>query len=260
MPQHETTQGGGEDHLHAHGQMQMIPIESTLSEDVFIVGFPKSGNTWMQNLIAGVFFGCSPDQTPDTVVQHLVPDVHERTHYLRFGDRAFFKSHHLPREQYKTVIYLVRDGRDAMVSYFQFVRALLGERSFHDFIAATDIFPGRWEDHVEQWCNNPFGSRLLMVRYEDLITDCVQELVRICEFLGYPKPLQRLTTVAEQASFGRMQQREKESGWENKSWPADKLFIRRGVVGSYKDEMPVEILKEFMTPKTSLYLRRLGYQ
>ena len=34
-----------------------IPINKTNINDIFIVGFPKSGNTWMQSLIAGIQYG-----------------------------------------------------------------------------------------------------------------------------------------------------------------------------------------------------------
>ena len=31
--------------------------------------------------------------------------------------------------------------------------------------------------------------------------------------------------------------KEQQQGWDNKNWPRDKAFIRRGEVGSYKDEI-----------------------
>ncbi len=33
------------------------PITEFSGEDVFIVGYPKSSNTWLQNLVAGVVYG-----------------------------------------------------------------------------------------------------------------------------------------------------------------------------------------------------------
>jgi hypothetical protein len=36
------------------------------------------------------------------------------------------------------------------------------------------------------------------------------------------------------------------SAWPDR-WPADKFFFRRGVAGSYKDEMPAEVLAAFLS-------------
>ena len=88
------------------------PIREARPEDVFIVGYPRTGNTWFQNLVSGVVFGADPELTPDSVIQELVPDVHAKQYYKRFGTPTFFKSHDLPAPEHKRVIYLLRDGRD----------------------------------------------------------------------------------------------------------------------------------------------------
>ena len=139
----------------------LSPMPETTDRDVFIVGYPKSGNTWYQNLVSGVVFGCHPALTPDHLIQELVPDVQIKPFFRRYGDRAFFKSHHLPRRDYRQVIYLLRDGRDAMVSYFHHLSALSAApvdfaRMVQD---GAGLFPGRWQDHVDAWMVNPFKVR-----------------------------------------------------------------------------------------------------
>jgi hypothetical protein len=54
-----------------------------------------------------------------------------------------------------------------------------------------------------------------------------------------------------------MQRREITQGWAN-PWPRDKPFVRRGAVGSHRDEMPPEILAEFLT-EAGTSLARTGY-
>ena len=34
----------------------LTPIRQSQPEDIFIVGYPKSGNTWFQNLISGIVY------------------------------------------------------------------------------------------------------------------------------------------------------------------------------------------------------------
>jgi cephalosporin hydroxylase len=237
-----------------------LAMPQTNDRDVFIVGYPKSGNTWYQNLVSGLVFGCHPALTPDHLIQELVPDVHSKPGFRRYGDRAFFKSHHLPRREYRQVIYLLRDGRDAMVSYYHHLSALSATPvDFGRMVReGTGLFPGRWQDHVDAWMKNPFDARLMVVRYEDLKTDCLKELHRLCEFLDIQREESWLQLLAGGAEFGRMQAKEAAQGWANAAWPKEKKFVRRGVVGSYRDEMPPEVLACFLEGAGNT-LARHGY-
>ncbi|MDB6057814.1 MAG: Sulfotransferase, partial [Verrucomicrobiales bacterium] len=109
------------------------PIDEFQPEDVFIVGYPKSGNTWFQNLISGLIYGVDSRLCPTRLVNDIVPDVHFNEYYHRYSTPMFFKSHSLPRPDYRRVVYLLRDGRDAMVSYFHYLEAI--EKKQLDFLA-----------------------------------------------------------------------------------------------------------------------------
>src|SRR6516164_7971160 len=70
------------------------PITDTEPADIFLAAYPKSGVTWLQLLVAGAIYGLDPQQTPDSLVQDLVPDVHYRPSYKRYRTPTFFKTHH----------------------------------------------------------------------------------------------------------------------------------------------------------------------
>ena len=106
------------------------PIMATDPADVFIVAYPKSGITWLQNMVAATLYGLDPQRAPDSLVQELVPDVHYKQLYKRFRTPMVFKTHHLPRPEYRRVVYLLRDGRDVMVSYWHHLEALDNGESF----------------------------------------------------------------------------------------------------------------------------------
>jgi hypothetical protein len=55
-----------------------------------------------------------------------------------------------------------------------------------------------------------------------------------------------------------MQAREQAQGLGKSNWPADKPFMRRGIAGSYRDEMPPDVLDAFMK-RSKKTLRALGY-
>src|SRR5438067_12223108 len=62
----------------------LAPIGVYDPQDIFIAGYPKSGNTWFQNLIASLIYGVATELAPDALIQELVPDVHHKRYYRRF--------------------------------------------------------------------------------------------------------------------------------------------------------------------------------
>ena len=237
-----------------------MPATKFSEEDVFIVGYPKSGNTWFQDLAAGVVFGALPAFAPPVLVQDLVPDVHAVQHYKRYATPMFFKSHALPTPDYKRVVYLLRDGRDAMVSYYhQLVVLDKGRVDFLEMVqSGKSLFPCKWHKHVEAWLDNPFEAQMIVIKYEELKKNTACEMQRFCDFVGLKRSPVFLQMIAEETVFEKMRDKEIKVGLAESQWPKDKTFRRRGAVGSYKDEMPPEALNAFLMDSDKT-LRRCGY-
>jgi hypothetical protein len=228
-------------------------MAATDPADIFLVAYPKSGMTWLQAMVAGATYGLDPAQAPDSLVQDLVPDVHYKSCYKRYRTPMFFKSHHLPRPEYRRVVYLLRDGRDVMVSYCHHLRALNGaDVDFGRLIDGAGLFPCKWHEHVEQWMANPYGASMLTILYEDLRANAGRELARLCDFVGEPREPDVLRRVAEQCCFAAMRRREERFGWDNPAWPKDRPFVRRGEAGSYRDEMPADLLERFVAQASAV--------
>lgn len=236
----------------------LLPIAESQPQDIFICGFPRSGHTWFQNLTAGAVFGFDPEFAHDTLIQDLVPDAQYKSYYKRYGQTAYFKTHLLPDPRIRRVVYLLRDGRDAMTSYYHFLQALQGTVDFLNLVQTEQISPCPWQDHVTAWLDNPYGADQLVVRYEDLHTNPLRELERFCEFAGLSRDQEHLSRVILKAGFGLARKKEQTQGWENPAWPKDKAFIRRGQIGSYRDEMPDEVQQAFLT-RAAPTLARCGY-
>ena len=246
-------------YLTKHRTSELTPIGRFDPGDIFIAGYPKSGNTWFQYLMAGLLYGVNVTLAPLPLIQDLTPDVHECTLYQRFSNPCVFKTHALPKPEYKRVLYLLRDGRDVMVSYFHHTQALNQARSFERMIEAGEgLFPCRWHEHVAVWQANPYRAQIMQIRYEDMMESPVAQLRRFCAFFGVERDEQHLEECVRRASFENMRIKEAKDGVGIRAWPKDRAFVRRGVVGSHKDEMPAQLLARF-NQEAGAVLKKTGY-
>ncbi len=236
-----------------------IPINNTKEEDIFITGFPKSGNTWMQNLISGLLYGLDTSLLPDTLTQELVPDIYGKTYYKRFHSVNFFKSHELPKPHMKRVIYLVRDGRDAMASYYAMNRALGKNVTLKEMIVdGKEIYPSKWYVHIREWLKNPYNSNILVVKYEDLISEPYKQLERILGFSKLDRSPEILKRTIEGNSFENMKMKEEKFGWNNDKWDPNERCIRRGKIGSYKEEISKNLI-DYLEKEAFKELKEFNY-
>lgn len=227
-------------------------------QDTVIVGFPKSGHTWMQALVAGLKYGVDAGIADDELIQTLVPDLHQARLCQRFSPNVCFKSHHLPRPEYRRVIYLIRDGRDALVSYFHYRKALGYMGSFDQLIVERNKIYATWAEHIDRWHVNPYKAEVLYVKYEKLLESIVPTLSDVSSFLSLSLDEAEIQRVGQWCTFERMRRRESIKGWSSKVWPSDKHFIRRGKVGSHLDEMPLDVKEKFENIAGDT-LHQLGY-
>jgi hypothetical protein len=243
----------------------LSPITDIGPDDVVIVGYPKSGTTWFRLMVAGVVYGVDLSLSPPAFLNRLVPDPHSEKgrYYRRFQTPMLFKSHFLPRPEYRRVVYVERDGRDVMVSLLHHLRR---EGTIDDSVDLLQLmrtpewhFPCEWHTHVEAWDANPYRAEKITIRYEDLLQDPVRELGRFCEFAGVERDRELLATVTEQGTFERLQQKERTvREHPGRDMPGDELFFRRGQAGSYRDEMPPDALAAFLE-HAGPTLRKCGY-
>lgn len=245
------------------GLTGLTPISEAIDEnDIFLVAYPKSGSTWMQNLVAGLMYGIETRFLTDKLTQMIVPNVHGSKYFKRLGDVTCFKSHCLPRPDYRRVVYLLRDGRDAMVSYYHMINACSCESTSMEKVILDQrdsLFPCQWHEHVKAWMENPFDADLLLIKYEDLLQDPLRELRRFCDFSNIERSDEILLRSIEGNRFEVMQEKEAEFGWDNQDWNPERRFIRRGEMGSFRDEMPLDLIEEFeRLAKSELVLN--GYQ
>jgi hypothetical protein len=240
-------------------EMTMPSAPATAEKEFYLVGFPRSGHTWMQNLLADLLFKVDSSQVTDEVIQRLIPDVYQQESFDKSLSPKVFKSHDMPMPEYKNVIYLIRDGRDVILSFYHFQKALKPEGGdYFSPFGPVNHAPVTWAEHVEGWLRNPYQAKILFVYYEMLHTQPAVELNRVCNFLGVTRSKSEIAQAIEHASFDKMQAKEKKLGWSNLLWPKDKLFLRSGKIGGYKQNLPPDVL-EIIEKRHGRLLNQLGY-
>jgi hypothetical protein len=227
--------------------------------DIFIASYPKSGVTWLQHMTSSLIYGFDASSVPDNLVNLLIPDVHSFKYYLRTCYPVVFKSHSLPEPRMKRVVHLVRDGRDVMVSYFHMLRNQGKSIKLEDMVInSNDLYPCDWGQHCEQWLKNPFNADILRISYEEMINNPFDTIFKYSNFLGIDVSEEKINNVIQKSSFHLMQKKEISQGWGEDFNLNQGLFIRRGKVGSYIDEMELDIQKMFFE-KNQKILQALGY-
>ena len=230
--------------LHSPGRTLAI-----LPDDVFLVSYPKSGNTWTRFLIANLLYA---EQHPDWgSIDRLIPapEVMSKRDFERMPRPRVIRTHDSFDPRYKQVIYIVRDPRDVALSqyYHHRKRKLIDDKHPFEsflprFLAGETNDHGSWKQNVASWLAARYGDpRFLLVRYEDMILDTPRELAGIGRFVGVEATPERLAKVVEQSSPREMRKLEQVQADKNaltKDTRQDLPFVRTAKSGNWKSDMP----------------------
>lgn len=231
------------------------------SDKVFLVSYPKSGNTWLSFIIANLVK--QNDEVIDfhNVIQY-VPELGKHDDILVNSTKSrAIKSHRLYHRNFSNVIYVVRDPRDVYVSYFSYLRKTLpSSMSFSEFLRKKDIYPSRWHTHVGSWLDKPNVASL--IRYEDMLVDPFNEVCKILKILQIDLPNEkRITQAIEDSSFEKMRNIEVKRGrpfLNKEAKQKSSTFVRKGISGDWVNTFSSEDEK-FLQEEASPLLERLGY-
>jgi Sulfotransferase domain len=249
--------------LHRPGRTLRI-----LPDDVFLVSFPKSGNTWTRFLIANLTHPENP-ATFDNIHQ-LVPDPDSTPKKIfdRMPRPRIIKSHECFDPTYPRVIYIVRDPRDVVLSQYHYHRKRLKfgdeypiEQFVHRFLRGETCPHGSWGENVSTWLiTRRKDPRFLLLRYEDMISNTPVELTKIAQFLRiHPNPHQ-IQQAVELSSADRMRALENIQGHNfslTNSRP-DLPFVRVAKSGDWRSSLSNALTAEIEAAWGSL-MHSLGY-
>ncbi|XP_041435012.1 sulfotransferase 1C2-like [Xenopus laevis] len=228
-------------------------------DDILIATYPKSGTTWMQEIVDLILQEGDVQKSMrapcyvkvpfiDQVPKKNMPTGVELAQ--RMASPRILKTH-LPInllppsfwEKNVKVVYVARNAKDCMVSYYYFQKinkCLPDPGTWDNYFSAFlsgDVPWGSWFDHVLGWWKAMDKHQILFVFYEDMIKDPMHEIQKVMKFLGKDLSDEVLENIKFHTSFQAM----KENPMTNYSTLPNIIFdqtispfMRKGIVGDWK--------------------------
>ncbi|XP_073838689.1 sulfotransferase 1E1-like [Musca autumnalis] len=250
---------------------QILNMETRM-DDVFVVTFIKCGTTWMQETVWLLthnldFERCKSEhltmRSPFLDMSGLnvtAPNAVEICQTL--ASPRVIKSHLpanlLPIEIWQKkvkIIYVARNCKDAIVSAYHFLKGMgswVGDNIDDfatDFMNNETMYTCFWTHIVDFWKmrNEP---NIFFTTYEEMKRDLAKVIEKLCTFLDRPQLSgEEMENILNHLSFGNMKGNDKINLTEvlKQQVPTAKedfQFMRRGIVGSFKDELSPELQKK----------------
>ncbi|CAM9475084.1 unnamed protein product [Chrysoparadoxa australica] len=289
-----------------YDQRVTLAREQPRESDVFVVSYPKSGNNWLRFILAHAHsYSNGTAESPHwrkewdfNSIETVIPDLEygpNRYEYYTFGAPHLFKSHqpYAPEAvhgdcansvgtmdshqcscpncppKWKRVLYLVRDGRDTMCSYFHFQKGLGlldWEVTFEDFLT-MERYPGyNWSKHVASYLSLAADPSvdLMVIKYEDLKQEPEATVAKVLDWVGISHTGQSIQRALEASSFERMRHKEEASGLRlfdaeypnrDKSW----RMTRKGSSGGWNECFTSAASKKLWNEQALDVMKQLGY-
>jgi len=244
---------------------KFIPSE----KDVYLVSYPRSGNTWMRVMLAELMYGESGDSLAD--LGYYMPDskkpqsikntIQSNFHIIKTHDP--FMRNRLS-ENFRKVIYLVRDPRDVVISWHRFSSVSYYKFDLDQFIfewVTGRIYPTSWSTHVSSWTGPGYEKiniEMCIIKYEDLLVDTITNLQKVADFIDLDKSEDELRKAVKKGSAKQMRKKEKNGFWE-KDIDKDKLeFIGDATKNQWKTKLTREQI-ELIEKYSEIEMKQFGY-
>jgi hypothetical protein len=244
--------------------------------DVLLASFPRSGNTWMLSMMlhSGVLTLTPPAyracvKHPEELQEFsllLKPAVQACCERWDRTSLRLLKTHNSPQVCGNRAIYIYRDGRDVVTSYFHYLKReeqLEDDVPFSDFLwrdaslkaawagpvdmRGVDVRgpAAAWARHLTDWRTAARFKPMITLRYEDMLADVARCLRETYAFLSVERSDEFIEMVADETSFKRLSAGEQKM--DGAPEDASKRFFRSGKAGNWREHFTdddVEAFKE----------------
>lgn len=178
------------------------------------------------------------------------------------------KTHLAPiqiEKKYRSIpsVYLVRDGRDCLVSYAHYRLNIVepGTNFYPNLKEAIlarrrSYWGGGWSKHANAWLK----QASVVIKFEEMIANPIENVEKLRQIMDLPEP-----KIENLPSFDDLRSRRMPYGnlapkrSEDEQDAHRKKFFRKGEVGTWREEMP-EDLHELFWIHHGTAMDKLGYQ
>ena len=209
-------------------------------DDTFLASFPKSGTTWLLNIVYHIMKGSSEHTNVDDMVPWLDCDPYN----VISKSRRYFKTHvpfsWLPYDDTAKYIYIARNPKDVAVSFYYFIENIqdqvlgckreknISMESFVNFFLDGKVLYGCWWSHVSEWYQASIShNNILFLTYEELSQNQEKEIMKISHFLGKNIDQRMMNEISTKCSFINMKND------SQSSMATCKNFWRKGICGDH---------------------------
>ncbi|XP_049435992.1 cytosolic sulfotransferase 3-like isoform X2 [Epinephelus fuscoguttatus] len=248
-------------------------------DDILIASYPKAGNTWVSYILDLLYFGqTSPGRQTSVPLYARVPFLEVHIPSLQPGSwpppivkgtelvdklptsPRIIKTHlpvqFVPKsfwEQNCKIVYVARNAKDSVVSYFHFERMTVinpepGDWSSYlqRFLEGKVVF-GSWYDHVNDWWEKKHSyPNLHYMFYEEMIEDTGRDLDKLSCFLGLSLSAEEKEEILRKVQFDEMKKNNMVNFSTFRAMDFKmSTFMRNGKVGDWKNHFTVAQSEQF---------------
>ena len=229
-------------------QLDYLADFELFTDDTWVVTYPKSGTTWMQQIIRLILSKGNSTKRLDYAIPWL--EATNDVHIISTLERPRgFKSHMpygrmpcgLPSSTPCKYISVIRNPKDVAVSFYHHYNSLIynGKCNWDEFISwflTGDVHFGDYFDHVLGWWKHREDENVLLLKYENIKQDLHSTVIQVAQFMGHELSQDIVEKIAMKSSFASMKGDSSANfEWRSASTMLENPFIRKGVVGGWKD-------------------------
>jgi hypothetical protein len=168
---------------------------------IWLASYPRSGNTFLRVVLNGIFgiktsswnghgddrvFSSRPGVVD--VIGHIRRPSHgvALIEEARRSDQIYVIKTHEPPLTDDPAIYVVRDGRSAVVSYYHYLNEVEHLSIAMETVIEGGVYAGSWSEHFVKWRPLERPTTLLL-RYEEITKD-TNRLIDLLAAFCFTKP------------------------------------------------------------------------